>query len=202
MNIQERMRAVMQAEADAIAAVQIDETFEQAVRALLECRGKVITTGIGKAGHIARKFAATLCSGATPADFIHPAEAAHGDLGLVGPDDVMIAFSTSGKSREVLEILELARHLGLAKVVGVTSHPDSELRALSDLVLDMGEIEEPCPVGLTPSASTAVMLAISDAIALALMEAKGITKEDWGLRHHGGYLGRAARADNVPHDDG
>ena len=162
----------------------------------------MITTGIGKAGHIARKFAATLCSGATPADFIHPAEAAHGDLGLVGPDDVMIAFSTSGKSREVLEILELARHLGLAMVIGITSHPDSELRDLSDLVLDMGEIEEPCPVGLTPSASTAVMLAISDAIALALMEAKGITKEDWGLRHHGGYLGRAARADNVPHDGG
>jgi arabinose-5-phosphate isomerase len=201
MNIQERMRAVMQAEAEAIAAVRIDDTFEQAVRALLECRGKVLTTGIGKAGHIARKFAATLCSGATPADFIHAAEAAHGDLGLVGPDDVMVAFSTSGKSREVLEILELARHLGLAMVIGITSHPDSELRALSDLVLDMGEIDEPCPVGLTPSASTAVMLAISDAIALALMEAKGITKEDWGLRHHGGYLGRAARADNVPHDE-
>ncbi len=84
-------------------------------------------------------------------------------------------------------------------MIGITSHPDSELRALSDLVLDMGEIEEPCPVGLTPSASTAVMLAIGDAIALALMEAKGITREDWGLRHHGGYLGRAARADNVPH---
>ena len=201
MNIQERMRAVLRAEAEAIAAVQIDETFERAVHVLLECRGKVITTGIGKAGHIARKFAATLCSGATPADFVHPAEAAHGDLGLVGPDDVMIAFSTSGKSREVLEILELARHLGLAKVIGITSHPDSELRALSDLVLDMGEIHEPCPVGLTPSASTAVMLAISDAIALALMEAKGITREDWGLRHHGGYLGRAARADNVPHDE-
>lgn len=201
MNIQERMRAVLQAEAEAIAAVRVDETFESAVHALLRCRGKVITTGIGKAGHIARKFAATLCSGATPADFIHPAEAAHGDLGMVGPDDVMIAFSTSGKSREVLEILELARHLGLATVIGITSHPDSELRALSDLVLDMGEIEEPCPVGLTPSASTAVMLAIGDAIALALMEAKGITREDWGLRHHGGYLGRAARDDNLPHDE-
>ena len=199
MNIQERMRAVMQAEADAIAAVQIDETFEQAVRALLECRGKVITTGIGKAGHIARKFAATLCSGATPADFIHPAEAAHGDLGMVGPDDVMIAFSTSGKSREVLEILELVRHLGVATIIGITSHPDSELRGLSDLVLDMGIIEEPCPLGLTPSASMAVMLAISDALALALMEQKGISREDWGLRHHGGYLGRAARSDNVPH---
>ena len=201
MNIQDRMRAVLRAEADAIAAIEIDESFERAVKALLSCRGKVLATGIGKAGHIARKFAATLCSGATPADFIHPAEAAHGDLGLVGHEDVMIAFSTSGKSREVLEILELARHLGVAKVIGITSHPDSGLRELSDFVLDMGEIEEPCPLGMTPSASTAVMLAISDAIALALMEAKGVTLEDYGLRHHGGYLGRAARADNLPHDE-
>lgn len=201
MNIQERMRAVLRAEAEAISAVQIDETFERAVRALLECRGKVITTGIGKAGHIARKFAATLCSGATPADFVHPAEAAHGDLGLVGPEDVMIAFSTSGKSREVLEMLELARHLGVATVIGITSHPDSQLRSLSDLVLDMGVIEEPCPIGMTPSASTAVMMAISDAIALALMEAKGVTREAYGLRHHGGYLGRVARLDNEPHPE-
>ncbi len=199
MNIPDRMRAVLRAEADAIAAIEIDETFEQAVIALQSCRGKVLVTGIGKAGHIARKFAATLCSGATPANFIHPAEAAHGDLGLIGKDDVIVAFSTSGKSREVLELLELARHLDVAMVIGITSHPDSELRELSDLVLDMGKIEEPCPLGLTPSASTAVMLAIGDAIALALMEAKGVTLEDYGLRHHGGYLGRAARADNVPH---
>ena len=199
MNIPDRMRAVLRAEADAIAAIEIDETFEQAVIALQSCRGKVLVTGIGKAGHIARKFAATLCSGATPANFIHPAEAAHGDLGLIGKEDVIVAFSTSGKSREVLELLELARHLDVAMVIGITSHPDSELRELSDLVLDMGEIEEPCPLGMTPSASTAVMLAIGDAIALALMEAKGVTLEDYGLRHHGGYLGRAARADNVPH---
>jgi arabinose-5-phosphate isomerase len=199
MDIKERMRAVLAAEAAAISRVEVDDLFEQAVRTLASCQGKVLTTGIGKAGHIARKFAATLCSTATPADFIHPAEAAHGDLGLVGANDVLIAFSTSGKSREVLEILELARHLGVATVIGVTSHPDSELRDLSDLVLDMGVIEEPCPLGLTPSASMAVMLAISDAIALALMEVKGVTREDYGLRHHGGYLGRAARMDNVPH---
>jgi arabinose-5-phosphate isomerase len=199
MDIKQRMRAVLEAEAAAIARVQIDDQFELAVRTLAACEGKVLTTGIGKAGHIARKFAATLCSTATPADFIHPAEAAHGDLGLVGARDVLIAFSTSGKSREVLEILELARHLGVATVIGVTSHPDSELRNLSDFVLDMGIIEEPCPLGLTPSASMAVMLAISDAIALALLEVKGITREDYGLRHHGGYLGRAARIDNVPH---
>lgn len=199
MDIKQRMRAVLDAEAAAIARVEVDEHFVGAVRTLADCRGKVLTTGIGKAGHIARKFAATLCSTATPADFIHPAEAAHGDLGLVGANDVLIAFSTSGKSREVLEILELARHLGVATIIGVTSHPDSELRRHADLVLDMGVIEEPCPLGLTPSASMAVMLAISDAIALALMEVKGVTREDYGLRHHGGYLGRAARMDNVPH---
>jgi arabinose-5-phosphate isomerase len=199
MDIKQRMRAVLEAEAAAITRVQIDDQFERAVRTLAACEGKVLTTGIGKAGHIAHKFAATLCSTATPAAFIHPAEAAHGDLGLVGKRDVLIAFSTSGKSREVLEILELARHLGVATVIGVTSHPDSELRTLSDFVLDMGIIEEPCPLGLTPSASMAVMLAISDAIALALLEFKGISREDYGLRHHGGYLGRAARVDNVPH---
>jgi arabinose-5-phosphate isomerase len=110
----------------------------------------------------------------------------------------MIAFSTSGKSREVLEILEMSRHLGVDKIIGVTSHLDSELRQHSDLILDMGTIVEPCPLGLTPSASMAVMLAISDALALSLLEQKGVTREDYGLRHHGGYLGRAARADNEP----
>ncbi|MCZ6618020.1 MAG: SIS domain-containing protein [Gammaproteobacteria bacterium] len=199
MDIRERMRAVLDTEAQAIASVDIDDNFVRAVEILQACDGKVLTTGIGKAGHIARKFASTLCSTATPADYIHPAEAAHGDLGLVDTHDVMVAFSTSGKSTEVLEILELSRHLGVASVIGITSHPDSELRGLSDLVLDMGIIEEPCPIGLTPSASMAVMLAISDAIALALMEAKGVTREDYGKRHHGGYLGRAARTDNMPH---
>ena len=193
MDIKQRMQAVLRAEADAINAINISEDFVTTVEVMQRCKGKILTTGIGKAGHIAKKFAATLCSTATPADFIHPAEAAHGDLGLVGQDDVMIAFSTSGKSREVIEILEMSRHLGVTTIIGVTSHPDSELRDHSDLVLDMGVIAEPCPLGLTPSASMAVMLAISDAIALALLEQKGITREDYGLRHHGGYLGKAAR---------
>ncbi len=199
MNVRERMQTVITAEAEAIASIEITDEFVQAVEILAACAGKVLTTGMGKAGYIAHKFAATLCSTATPAAFIHPAEAAHGDLGLVGSNDVMIAFSTSGKSSEVLEILELSRHLGVAKIIGVTSHPDSELRNLSDLVLDMGVIEEPCPLGLTPSASMAVMLAISDALALSLMEVKGVTREDYGMRHHGGYLGRQARTDNMPH---
>ncbi len=198
MNIKQRMQTVMAAEAAAISAVVIDDQFVQAVQLMADCEGKVVTTGIGKAGHIAKKFAATLCSTATPADFLHPAEAAHGDLGLLDVSDVMIAFSTSGKSREVLEVCELAKHMGVTHVIGVTSHPDSELRKYSDVVLDMGVIEEPCPLGLTPSSSMAVMLAISDAVALALLEAKGVTREDYGLRHHGGYLGRAARTDNLP----
>ena len=198
MDIKERMQSVLKAEAEAISAININDDYVSAVEVMMSCKGKILTTGIGKAGHIAKKFAATLCSTATPADFIHPAEAAHGDLGLVGANDVMIAFSTSGKSREVLEILEMSRHLGVDKIIGVTSHLDSELRNHSDLILNMGVITEPCPLGLTPSASMAVMLAISDALALALLEQKGVTREDYGLRHHGGYLGRTARADNEP----
>lgn len=146
------MQAVLKAEAEAINAIVVNDDFVSAVEVMQHCQGKILTTGIGKAGHIAKKFAATLCSTATPADFIHPAEAAHGDLGLVGNKDVMIAFSTSGKSREVLEILEMSRHLGVDKIIGVTSHLDSQLREHSDLILDMGTISEPCPLGLTPSA--------------------------------------------------
>ncbi len=197
MEIQTRIKEILKREAEAILSVKVTPEFERAVHALKDCQGNVLTTGIGKAGHIARKVAATLCSTGTPASFLHPGEAPHGDLGIVGKDDCMIAFSTSGKSTEVLEMLTLARHLGLKTVIGVTSHPDSKLRDLSDIILDMGEIEEPCPLGLTPTATIAAMLAIGDALTLTLMELRGITKEEYGLRHHGGYLGRKARTDNI-----
>ena len=154
LDIKERMQAVLQAEANAILSVEVNDSFERAVTTMMACKGKIVTTGIGKAGYLAQKFAATLCSTATPAVFIHPAEAAHGDLGLVSTNDVMLAFSTSGKSNEVIEILELSRHLGVETIIGVTSHPESDLRNLSDFVLDMGVIEEPCPLGLTPSLDT------------------------------------------------
>ena len=198
MDIKERIESVLKAEANAINSIEVTEEFVRAVSVMQRRTGKIITTGIGKAGHIANKFAATLCSTASQAQFLHPAEAAHGDLGAVSPGDILIAFSTSGKSREVIEILELSRHLGIETVIGVTSHPDSELRKYSDVVIDMGEIEEACPLGLTPTSSMAVMLAISDALALALMEQNKISREDYGLRHHGGYLGRTARLDNSP----
>ena len=198
MDIKERIESVLKAEANAINSIEVTKEFVKAVSVMQGCTGKIITTGIGKAGHIANKFAATLCSTASQAQFLHPAEAAHGDLGAVSPGDILIAFSTSGKSREVIEILELSRHLGIETVIGMTSHPDSELRKYSDVVIDMGEIEEACPLGLTPTSSMAVMLAISDALALALMEQNKVSREDYGLRHHGGYLGRAARLDNSP----
>ena len=127
---------------------------------------------------------------------MHPAEAAHGDLGLIADGDCIVAFSTSGKTREVVELIQLSRHLTQAHVIGITSHPKTELRRLSDVVLDMGVIEEPCPLGMTPSASMAVMAAIGDSLALVLMEKKGITRRDYGLRHHGGYLGHRARLEN------
>lgn len=196
MDIERRIREVLDAEAAAISAIEVTPGFERAIRTIFDSQGKIITTGIGKAGHIAHKFAATLCSTGTPAAFMHPAEAAHGDLGLVGQDDVLVAFSTSGKTREVLEMLELGRHLGLAHIIGITSHPDSELREIADIIVDMGPIQEPCRLGLTPTSSVAVMLAISDAIAMVLMDMRELTKHDYGLRHHGGYLGRKARTDN------
>ena len=196
MNIRERVADILAAEAAAISAIQVTPEFERAVLALRDCPGKVLTAGMGKAGHIARKFASTLCSTGTPASYIHPGEAAHGDLGLIGPEDCLVAFSTSGKTREVLEMLELGRHIGLRTVIAVTSHPESELRTLSDIILDMGIIDEPCSQGLTPSASIVAMLAISDALALTLMDLRGFTRHDWGLRHHGGYLSKKARLDN------
>ncbi len=194
MNIKARMAFIIQKEAEAISNIDVTDDFEKAINLLLACPGKIITTGIGKAGYVANKFSATLSSTGTPAFFVHPAEAGHGDLGMVNPEDTIIAFSTSGKSIEVVEMLENARQLGVSRVIGITSHVDSPLRNLSELILDMGSnIVEPCPLKVTPSASIAVMQAISDALALTLMELKGFTTHDYGMRHHKGYLGSITR---------
>jgi len=193
MDVKQRVQEIFLQEAQAISSIPIDDSFEQAASLLNNCTGKVLTTGMGKAGHIANKFSATLSSTGTPASFLHPGEAAHGDLGLIEENDAMVAFSTSGKTREVLEVLVAGRELGLHTVIGITSHPDSRLRDLSDVIIDMGTIREACPLDLTPTCSMTVMLAISDALALLLMELKNFTREDYGRRHHGGYLGKKAR---------
>ena len=193
MQIERRVRAILDSEAEAIKAVSIDASYGKAVELIETCAGKIITTGMGKAGFVAHKFAAILSSTATPAVFIHPAEAAHGDLGMLAPGDCIVAFSTSGKTREVLEFIQLSRRMDIGAVVGITSHTDSGLRELSDVTINMGVIKEPCPLGMTPTASMAVMAAIGDALALVLMERKSVTREQYGMRHHGGYLGKKAR---------
>ncbi|QMU62198.1 MAG: SIS domain-containing protein [Gammaproteobacteria bacterium] len=193
MNIKQRVSEIFAQEAKTITSIPVSDEFERALKLLQGCKGKVLTTGMGKAGHIAHKFSATLCSTGTPASFVHPGEAAHGDLGIIEENDAIVAFSTSGKTKEVLDTLAAGRELGLHTVIGITSHPDSELRELSDVVLDMGTIKEACQFELTPTSSMAAMLAISDALALLLMELKGFTSEDFGKRHHGGYLGKKAR---------
>ena len=193
MQIERRVRAILDSEAEAIKAVSIDASYGKAVKLIESCAGKIITTGMGKAGFVAHKFAAILSSTATPAVFIHPAEAAHGDLGMLAPGDCIVAFSTSGKTREVLEFIQLSRRMNIGSVIGITSHTDSGLRELSDVTINMGVIKEPCPLGMTPTASMAVMAAIGDALALVLMEKKSVTREQYGMRHHGGYLGKKAR---------
>jgi arabinose-5-phosphate isomerase len=191
-----RAQQILDSEAQAIRNIRLDNSFTQAVELLCNCKGKVITTGMGKAGNIATKMAGTLCSTGTPSAFLHPGESAHGDLGLLGSGDIIVAFSTSGKTREIIEMLERSRRIGIQAIIGITSHPDSHIHDISDVVINMGVINEPCVLGLTPSASTTVMLAISDALCLVLMEQKKFTKTDYGLRHHGGYLGEMARKTN------
>ena len=193
MQIEHRVREILDSEAEAIKAVSINASYAKAVEFIENCKGKIITTGMGKAGFVAHKFAAILSSTATPAVFIHPAEAAHGDLGTLAPGDCIVAFSTSGKTREVIEFIQLSRRMNIGSVIGITSHTDSGLRELSDVTINMGVIKEPCPLGMTPTASMAVMAAIGDALALVLMEKKSVTREEYGMRHHGGYLGKKAR---------
>jgi arabinose-5-phosphate isomerase len=192
-----RAKEIITAEAQALMNIPLDENFKKAIDTLYHCKGRVIATGMGKAGTIAKKMAGTLCSTGTPAFYLHPGEAAHGDLGLLHQGDVIIAYSTSGKTREVLEMLKLAHHFGIETIIGITSHPDSSIRTQSSIVIDMGIIQEPCTLGLTPTASTTVMLAISDALALVLMEKKNFNRDQFGLRHHGGYLGQKAKKTSI-----
>lgn len=190
----ERVKKILQAEADTITSISVGSSFAEAMKALLACKGKVITTGIGKAGYIAQKAASTFSTTGTPSIFLHPGDASHGDVGVIGENDILLAFSNSGKTREVLETTALAQQFKVQSIISVTAKADSPLGELSNIVLELGVIKEPCPFGLTPTASTAAMLAITDALALVTMEERGFTRADFALRHHGGYLGEKLRA--------
>jgi arabinose-5-phosphate isomerase len=184
-------RRVLRIEADAVLALgaRIGEEFERAVEIILARHGRVIVTGVGKSGHIGRKLAATLASTGTPAYFVHAAEAAHGDLGMITPEDVVIALSNSGSSEELLTIVPLVKRQG-ARLIAMTGKPDSPLAREADAHLDAGVAEEACPLNLAPTASTTAALALGDALAVALLDARGFAAEDFARSHPGGALGR------------
>ena len=165
------------------------EGFANAVRAMLECRGRVVVMGMGKSGHVGRKIAATLASTGTPALFVHPAEASHGDLGMVTPGDVVLAISNSGESDELAAIIPAIKRLGVA-LVAMTGRPDSSLAVHADFVLSSAVDQEACPLNLAPTASTTAQMALGDALAVALLDARGFREEDFARSHPGGSLGR------------
>jgi arabinose-5-phosphate isomerase len=184
-------RKVLQTEAAAILALvdRLDARFDTAVQLLRQCTGRVILTGMGKSGIIAHKVAATLSSTGTPAFFLHPAEAIHGDLGVIQADDVVVALSNTGETAELLHLLETIRRLG-AKLVAITGDPRSSLAQAADVALDCSVAEEACPMNLAPTASTTAALAIGDALAMTVMVEKGFKQEDFASLHPGGKLGK------------
>ena len=184
-------REVLRIEARAVEAIadRLDERFSAAVVLMLDCHGRIVVTGMGKSGHIGRKIAATLASTGTPAFFMHPAEASHGDLGMITAQDVVLALSNSGESGELLAIVPQIKRTG-ARLISMTGNPDSELAKESDVHLDASVAQEACPLGLAPTASTTAALALGDALAVALLDVRGFSAEDFARAHPGGALGR------------
>ncbi len=184
-------RETLEIEADAVHGLKqrLGDGFARTVELMLAVRGRVVVMGIGKSGHVGRKIAATLASTGTAALFVHPAEASHGDLGMIKPVDIVLAISNSGESEELLVIAPLVRRLG-APLVAMTGHVGSTLARHADLVLDSGVEKEACPLNLAPTASTTAQLALGDALAVALLDARGFKAEDFARSHPGGALGR------------
>ena len=184
-------RETLDIEAAAVTGLQrrLNDDFARAVALVLNASGRVVVMGMGKSGHIGRKIAATLASTGTPAMFVHPAEASHGDLGMVMPIDVVLAISNSGEADELTTLLPLIRRMG-APLIGMTGNPQSTLARNADLVLDSGVEKEACPLNLAPTASTIAQMALGDALAMALLDARGFRAEDFARSHPGGALGR------------
>ena len=197
----ELARRVLEIESRAVASLaeRLNDQFSHALEALLACTGRVVVAGMGKSGLIGQKISATLSSTGTPSFFLHPAEALHGDLGRVVPGDVLMALSYSGETEELLRLLETVKRLGIT-LITLTGSPDSTLGRASNLVLDIGISREACPLGLAPTASTTAMLAMGDALAMALLEKRGFSEADYAILHPGGGLGvRLRRVKDVMH---
>ncbi len=194
LQIRNRMRDILTAEAKAVSEIPVTDSYARAVELIIEHvharRGKVVTSGMGKAGQIAMNIATTFCSTGTPAVFLHPAEAQHGDLGILRPDDVLLLLSNSGKTREILELVQLAGNLNPGMpIIVITGDDRSQLAEMADVTLFTGGAPEVCPLGLTPTTSTTVMTVMGDILVVTVMERIGFGPEDYAKRHHGGYLG-------------
>lgn len=183
--------AVLKTEAEAVFALtdRLDERFTHACEMILNCSGRIVVTGMGKSGHIGNKIAATLASTGTPSFFMHSGEASHGDLGMITAQDLVIALSNSGETSEITLLLPLLKRLGIP-LLALTGNPDSTLARSADIHLDVSVSKEACPLGLAPTSSTTATLAMGDALAVAVLEARGFTEEDFALSHPGGNLGR------------
>jgi len=190
-NLTEAARRTIRLEAEAVGLLEgrIGAEFERACQLALQCTGRIIVTGMGKSGHIARKIAASLASTGTPSFFVHPGEASHGDLGMITENDVVLALSNSGSTAEVVTLLPLIKRMGIP-LISMTGNPDSVLAEASEAHLDVSVPSEACPLGLAPTTSTTASLAMGDALAIALLEARGFTAEDFAFSHPGGALGR------------
>jgi arabinose-5-phosphate isomerase len=195
-------REVLRVEADAVLRLvdRLGPSFVDALRLILACRGRVVVSGMGKSGHVGSKIAATLASTGTPAFFVHPAEASHGDLGMITADDVVIALSNSGESTELLAIMPLLKRHG-TRLIAITGVSTSTLATLADVHLDAAVEKEACPLGLAPTSSTTAALALGDALAVALLKARGFSAQDFARSHPGGKLGRKllVRVSDVMH---
>ncbi len=198
--MKESIIELLKREAEAVMNIPVTDAFEKAVKLIVEQvyvhRGKLVTSGMGKAGQIAENIATTFCSTGIPAVFLHPSEAQHGDLGILQENDVLLLISNSGKTREIVELTQLARNLNPSlKYIVITGNPDSPLAHESDICLSTGKPDEVCALGLTPTTSTTVMTVIGDILVVEAMKMTHFTREDYSKRHHGGYLGKKSRGE-------
>lgn len=198
MDIKQSMREILQTESRAIAQIPVTDDYQRAVELIVEHvhnrRGKLVTSGMGKAGQIAMNIATTFSSTGTPAVNLHPSEAQHGDLGVLQPDDILLLVSNSGKTNEIIELVDLARGLYAdIPIIVITGHGDSPLAFMADAVLPTAVAPEVCPLELTPTTSTTMMTVIGDVLVVNVMRAIGFTREQYAKRHHGGYLGSKAK---------
>lgn len=202
IDVRASMERILKAESEAIAAIPVSDAYTRAVEAIVEYvhnrGGKLVTSGMGKAGQIAMNIATTFASTGTPAVNLHPSEAQHGDLGVVQPNDIVLLISNSGKTREILELIELLHGLypGMPTIV-ITGAADSPLAHAADITLLTGGAPEVCPLGLTPTTSTTMMTVIGDVLVVNVMERINFTRAEYAKRHHGGYLGQASRGEKI-----